>query len=183
MKNIKKIVLFLFTAMIMISIMACESNQKTPTEYTNANGSYSITLPANWIQDTGVSNNDMLVLYSNEERDIIISIQRYDREVAQDTMGLDSLEKFQYFYKTNSIIAALYKLCEVEQAEYTMENMKNVLAEELVSDSNDNTVVKAFCVIAETDNAYYTCAITGEQKIYDKNIESIKQALSALVEK
>ncbi len=73
MKNIKKIVLFLFTAMIMISIMACESNQKTPTEYTNANGSYSITLPANWIQDTGVSNNDMLVLYSNEERDIIIS--------------------------------------------------------------------------------------------------------------
>ena len=95
-------------------MVGCQKDT-TEIEYTNANASYSITLPATWIQDTGVSNGDMLVLYSNEERDIIISIQRYDREVAQDTMGLDSLERFQQFYKTNSIVAGLYASGETKE--------------------------------------------------------------------
>ncbi len=171
-----------FLSIIMVFMVGCQKDT-TEIEYTNANASYSITLPATWIQDTGVSNGDMLVLYSNEERDIIISIQRYDREVAQDTMGLDSLERFQQFYKTNSIVAGLYASGETKEIEYTMENMKNVVAEELVSDSTDNTTAKAFCVIAETDKAYYTCAITGEQKDYNRNIEHLKTVLSAFVEK
>ncbi len=171
-----------FLSMIMVFMVGCQKDT-AEVEYSNTNESYSITLPATWIQDTGVSNGDMLVLYSNEERDIIISIQRYDREVAQDTMGLDSLERFQQFYQTNSIVAGLYTLGETEKVEYSMENMKNVVAEELVSDSTDNTTAKAFCVIAETDKAYYTCAITGEQKDYNRNIDHLKTVLSALVEK
>ena len=75
------------------------------------------------------------------------------------------------------------KVGETKEIEYTMENMKNVVAEELVSDSTDNTTAKGFCVIAETDKAYYTCAITGEQKDYNRNIEHLKTVLSAFVEK
>ena len=182
MDNIKKLILSFFSLIIILSMTACQNNT-TIMGYTNSNESYGITLPATWIQDTGVSNGDILVLYSNEERDIIISIQQYDREIAEDTMGLNSLERFQQFYKINSIIAGLYPSGKTKEVEYNMENMKNVLAEELVSDSNDNTVAKAFCVAAESDNAYYTCIITGEQKIYNRNIDNLKEVLSALVEK
>lgn len=179
MNNIKKIVMIVI---IMLFSSGCQNN-KAPTEYTSISGNYSITLPSTWIQDTSITNADMIVLYSNEERDIIISLQQYDREVAEDTMGLNSLERFEHFYKTNSIVSTLYTTGESEKIEYSMENMKNVIAQELVSKSNDNTTVKAFCVIAETDNAYYTCTITGEQKIYNNHINDLKKALSALVEK
>ena len=125
----------------------------------------------------------MIVLYSNEQRDVIVSIQRYDREIAEDTMGLNSLEKFQQFYKINSIVSTVYAQGEVEDVEYSMEGMKNIAAQEVVSKSSDNTTVKAFCVIAENDAAYYTCTITGEQKIYNKNINKLKEVLSKLEEK
>lgn len=182
MNNIKKRILFVMIAFIAVFSVACHGAGEE-IEYMDANGNFSITLPSTWIQDTGVSNNDMLVLYSNEQRDIIISIQRYDREVAEDTMGLNSLEKFQQFYKINSIVSTLYTQGEVKEIEYTMENMKNVIAQEVVSKSSDDTTARAFCVVAENDNAYYTCAITGEQKIYHKNINHLKEVLSKLNEK
>lgn len=182
MRDVKRKMFSFFIAIIIIAFCGCQSD-KAPTEYTDANENYSITLPANWIQDTSVSNGDMLVLYSNNQRDIIVSIQRFDRDVAEDTMGLNSLERFQQYCKINSIIATLYTQGKTEQQKYDMKNMKNVIAEELVSDSNDNTVSKAFCAIAETEGSYYICIITGEQKVYDKNINSIKEAISDLVEK
>ncbi|NDO47478.1 PsbP-related protein [Clostridium sp. MD294] len=182
MNYIKKRILFMMIACVVIILVACHSAGEE-IEYMDNNGNFSITLPSTWIQDTGVNNNDTLVLYSNEQRDIIVSIQRYDREVAEDTMGLNSLEKFQQFYKINSIVSTLYTQGEVKEIDYTMENMKNVIAQEVMSKSNDDTTAKAFCVIAENDNAYYTCAITGEQKVYHKNINHLKEVLSKLNEK
>lgn len=179
MKYMIKVVIMI----VMLLVATGCSDGKSTIEYTSASGNYSITLPSTWIQDTNITNGDILVLYSNEQRDIIISIQQYDREVAEDTMGLDSLQKFEHFYKTNSIVSTLYTTGEVDEVNYSMANMKNVIAEEVQSKSNDNTVAKAFCVLAETDNAYYTCTITGEQKIYNKNIKNLKQVLSAMVEK
>jgi len=170
MNGIKKRILCVMIIFIAVVTSGCHSKAEQ-IEYSDANGNFSITLPSTWIQDTGVSNNDMLVLYSNEQRDIIISIQRYDKEVAEDTMGLNSLQKFQQFHKINSIVSTVYAQGEVEEVE------------EVVSKSNDNTTVKAFCVVAENDNAYYTCAITAEQKIYNKNINKLKEVLSKLDEK
>ncbi|MCI9355386.1 MAG: hypothetical protein HFE58_11445 [Firmicutes bacterium] len=182
MNGIKKRILCVMIIFIAVVTSGCHSKAEQ-IEYSDANGNFSITLPSTWIQDTGVSNNDMLVLYSNEQRDIIISIQRYDKEVAEDTMGLNSLQKFQQFHKINSIVSTVYAQGEVEEVEYSIEGIKNIAAQEVVSKSNDNTTVKAFCVVAENDNAYYTCAITAEQKIYNKNINKLKEVLSKLDEK
>ena len=182
MNGIKNKILCMMIIFIAMIAAGCHGKGEE-LEFMDANGNFSIKLPSSWIQDTGVSNNDMIVLYSNEQRDVIVSIQRYDREIAEDTMGLNSLEKFQQFYKINSIVSTVYAQGEVEDVEYSMEGMKNIAAQEVVSKSSDNTTVKAFCVIAENDAAYYTCTITGEQKIYNKNINKLKEVLSKLEEK
>ena len=183
MNIIKKIRICFLLVFIIGLAVGCSGEDTTPKEYSSASGKYALTLPENWVQDTGASNEDMLVAYFDEERTMSISIQRYDKEIAKDTMGLDSLERFQIYYQTNAFIAGLYSLATVEEQEYTMTNMTKVMGEELTSDDSNGTVIKAFQVVAESENAYYACTITGEQEVYDKEITALKEALSALTEK
>lgn len=178
-KKIRVCFLFIFVTALFAG---CSKEDTAPREYTNAGENYALTLSGNWIQDTGASNEDMLVAYFDEEKNMSISIQRYDKEIAKDTMGLDTLERFQVYYQTNAFIAGLYAAAEVTQQDYTMANMTAAVAEELVL-SEEDTVIKAFCVVAESENAYYTCTITGEQSVYDKEIAVLKEALSNLSEK
>lgn len=174
-----------FCILLCLSIFSgCSQQNTTPTEYTSKSGEYAITLPGNsWIIDTSTSNSDLLKLYSDQQKNIIILIQKFPKDVAADTMGLDSLDKFMTFYQENISFAGLSSFGPpTEQTDIILEQMLTTKAYEYTAESKTATM-KLLQVYAETTDDYYACAITADEKIYQKNISTLKDSLKSLTEK
>lgn len=144
-------------------------------EYKNSGNTFQIAVSGDWIQSE--TNKDNITL-DNKDQSLSIMVQAFTKEnMDNDVTNFDS---FVTYYKENAIASI------VESAESIVHDLKveSALAsktEEYIATS-DGITAKAFFIYFETEERYFSYAITGIEELYDQNIEELKSVVQTIKE-
>lgn len=160
---------------------AAKDPMKDAKEYSNEGGNYSVKVPSEFSVTAG-GNADSLTL-DNADRSLTIMIQRFPAAETDMAMGESGVDKFVEFYHKNAI-ASLLSMAENEPTleDLEVEGMTAAKAEEIVA-TQGGTTAKAYVVMMQSENAYYSFVITGVEDAYDKNIDTLKLTIPTFTEK
>lgn len=145
-------------------------------DYKNSGNTFQLSVAGEWIQSE--TNADNITL-DNEDQSLSILVQAFPKE-DMDGFMVTSFDDFIAYYKKNAI-AAIVASADPINHEVNVDSSLASLAEEYIATS-DEVTAKAFFVYFETEERYFTYAITGIEELYDQNIENLKNVVQTITE-
>lgn len=181
MKFKSKKIIFIITALLCATLLfGCSSaSTKAPTkEYTNKLNTFKISVAGDWTTDNS-SNEDNITL-DNEDRTLTVIIQKFPKELP-NMQQFKTLDDFIPFYEKIAI-SNLLQMGEVSKLEKVdIDGVTDAKGYEIVA-SQDDMVSKAYITYIQTEKGFYSATITGVEKLYDKNIDALKEAIKTIEE-
>lgn len=146
-------------------------------EYAPASGSYTISIleiEGGWTVYPDTGNDEQLVL-DNEDMSFSILMQSFPKESG----AYQDFASFETFYR-NATASSMGE-GTVEDVDINNEAIINHSSMLYAVDSQGYTFYGQITVF-ETENAYYSCTITGLDQIYNENIEEYESLYNSFVE-
>ncbi len=171
------LVLPILSTLVCITLLFGCSNEPAK-EYSNQLKTFTISVSGEWTSAPNTNENNITL--DNEDQSLTITVQKFPKEF-ELVKQITSLDNFISFYEQSSI-ANLLNMGEVSDLEdVEIDSALAAKAYELKAKQN-NVVAKAYFTYIETETGYYSTCITGLEKIYDKNISKLKEAIKTLEE-
>lgn len=148
------------------------------TEYFNKDNTFSITLNGIWTRQEGDEKNTIKL--KNPEETLEIHVQQLEK----NDLGIQTLEDFIKQYRNEALrsINDQYVTSNVDAPQLNLkENTENAATETVVT--QNEITYKSFDVYISAGKYYYIFTITGNADAYDKEINTLKRAISSLEEK
>lgn len=147
-------------------------------EYSPASGSYAISIyeiDGGWTVYPEAGNDEQLVL-DNEDMSFSILMQSFPK-VSDAYQDFASFEEFYRNATSSSMGEGTVENIDISNA--SIINYSSML---YTVDSQGYTFYGQITVF-ETENAYYSCTITGLDRIYTKHIDEYEELYNTFVEK
>ncbi|WP_129600658.1 hypothetical protein [Anaerophilus nitritogenes] len=176
----KKLVLGIMVLSCIALLFGCSNSvSKSPAkEYSNKLNTFKISVAGEWIVEENTNENNITL--DNEDKSLTITIQGFSKSFE----AMDQIKDVDTFIalKEKTVLAKLIEMGEVSEIENVkIDGVKAAKANEIVAEQN-GVVAKCYNVYIETEKAFYSATITGVEELYDKNIESLKEALKTFKE-
>lgn len=147
-------------------------------EYTPASGNYAISIreiEGGWKVYPDTGNEEQLVL-DNKDMSFSILMQSFPKE----SEAYQDFESFETFYRN----ATASSMGEGKEESIAIDN-EAILnhSSMLYSVDSQGYTFYGQITVFETENAYYSCTITGLDQIYNDNIEEYKELYNSFEEK
>lgn len=178
--RIKKLV-FSITVLLCIALLFGCSNSTSTTpakDYSNELNTFKVSVPGEWIVNK-IGNENNITL-DNEDKSLTVTIQAFPKSFP----AMEQIKDIDSFINLNqqTVLAKLIEMGEISSLEnVAIDGVKAAKANEIVA-SQDGVVAKAYITYIETEKSFYSATITGVEKQYDKNIDSLKEAIKTFKE-
>lgn len=176
MKITRKLLAMVMAAAICVLGVACGGTAEAPKkDYTSGSGSFTISVPGEWT--VGTTGNQESILLDNDDQSLSVIVQKFP----SSNMGITDLDGFISLYHESVMSALLAGVETPELKEITVDGMKAAKVEEFAA-TQDGVTAKVYAGYIQSETAFYSYAITGLEKVYDKNIERLKPSVTTLKE-
>lgn len=158
MKQKKTIALFCVMAGLAVvsGLSGCHASSQKLTEYTPANGMYSLSLPGEWKTEDDQGMDYSLDLTRSDGMEIsTVGIPKQ-----QEASNIKNLDDYIKVYE-NSMTSSGFSMEKKKTEDLTMDGMKackGYMA--TMTETDNNQKLKVYIMYAESDDAYYTVAFS-----------------------
>ena len=199
MRKFKKLLLLSCITIFSLQLVACNKNSNSATSttapitfekqydnaildtFTNPNGTFSIDLPKEWLQDAS-AGVDTILAAPEETMPISVMITKYSKDSSLlIDMKKDTLDDFIKLYEEKGIPKLLSMVTPSPLESVSLDNFSNAKGYEMTF-SQDDINTKGYYLYVEGKDGYYAITISGKAELYSENISKLKGTLNTFKE-
>lgn len=198
MKKFKKLSLLFCITILSLQLVACNKDVPTASTetpitfekqyeeealdtFTNPNGTFSIDLPKEWLQDAA-AGVDSIVAATDENMPISVMITKYGKGSSLlEDIKENTLDAFINLYEEKGIPKLLSLVTPSPLETVSLDNFSAAKGYEITF-SKDDISNKGYFLYVKGKDAFYAITISGKAALYDEHISKLKGTINTFKE-
>lgn len=198
MKKFKKLTLLFCITIFSIQLTACNKEVSTTSNetpitfekqfeestldtFTNPNGTFSIDLPKEWLQDAK-AGVDTILAAQDETMPISVMITKYSKDSSLlEELKEDTLDAFIKLYEEKGIPKLLTLVTPSPLKAVSLDGFPNAKGYDIAFHEGEINN-KGYYLYVEGKDAFYAITISGNAELYDESIAKLQGTLNTFKE-